>query len=165
MKIMKFKRIVVAFLAVCLSVSLAMATSSEKKDIVDTAIDAGTFDTLVAVLEAADLVSTLKGDGPFTVFAPTDQAFAKLPVGTLADLLKPENKGKLQSILTYHVIPAKIMAADVATLSEAKTVNGTNLQVTTDAGKVMVDNAQVIKTDIPCSNGVIHVIDSVIMPK
>lgn len=162
---MKLRKIVFAFLAVCLSVSLAMAMSNEKKDIVDTAIDAGSFDTLVAALEAADLVSTLKGDGPFTVFAPTDQAFAKLPAGTLADLLKPENKSKLQSILTYHVVPAQVMAADVVTLTEAKTVNGASLMVKADAGKVMVDNAQVIKTDIICSNGVIHVIDAVVMPK
>jgi uncharacterized surface protein with fasciclin (FAS1) repeats len=162
---MKLKRIVFAFLAVCMSVSLAMAMSEEKQDIVDTAISAGSFDTLVATLEAADLISTLKGDGPFTVFAPTDKAFAKLPSGTLADLLKPENKSKLQSILTYHIIPSQVMAADVAALTEAKTVNGANLTVKADTGKVMVDEAQVIKTDIVCSNGVIHVIDAVVMPK
>jgi len=128
-------------------------------------MDAGSFDTLVVALEAADLISTLKGDGPFTVFAPTDKAFAKLPAGTLADLLKPENKSKLQSILTYHVIPEQVMAADVAALTEAKTVNGANLMVKSDTGKVMVDNAQVIKSDIICSNGVIHVIDTVVMPQ
>ncbi len=162
---MKLRKIVFAFLAVCLTVSMAVAKDNETKDIIDTAIDAGSFDTLVATLEAADLVSTLKGDGPFTVFAPTDQAFAKLPAGTLADLLKPENKSKLQSILTYHIIPAQVMAADVAALTEAKTVNGASLMVKADTGKVMVDNAQVIKTDIVCSNGVIHVIDAVVMPQ
>jgi uncharacterized surface protein with fasciclin (FAS1) repeats len=162
---MKLKKIVLSILVVFLSATLAMAMSNNKKDIVDTAIDAGSFDTLVAALEAADLVSTLKGDGPFTVFAPTDQAFAKLPPGTLADLLQPENKSKLQSILTYHVIPSQVMAADVATLTEAKTVNGSSLMVKADKDKVMVDNAQVIKTDIICSNGVIHVIDAVVMPR
>jgi len=162
---MKLRNIVGAFLAVCLSVSVAMAMSTEKKDIVDTAIDAGSFDTLVVALEVADLVSTLKGDGPFTVFAPTDQAFAKLPTGTLSYLLKPENKSKLQSILTYHVISAEVLAADVVTLTEAKTVNGTNLMLKANQSKVMVDNAQVIKTDIICSNGVIHVIDTVVMPQ
>lgn len=162
---MKLRNIVGAFLAVCLSVSVAMAMGTEKKDIVDTAIDAGSFDTLVVALEVADLVSTLKGDGPFTVFAPTDQAFAKLPTGTLSYLLKPENKSKLQSILTYHVISAEVLAADVETLTEAKTVNGTNLMLKANQGKVMVENAQVIKTDIICSNGVIHVIDTVVMPQ
>jgi uncharacterized surface protein with fasciclin (FAS1) repeats len=162
---MKLKKIVLSILVVFLSASLAIAMSNNKKDIVDTAIDAGSFDTLVAALEAADLVSTLKGDGPFTVFAPTDQAFAKLPPGTLADLLQPENKSKLQSILTYHVVPSQVMAADVVTLTEAKTVNGSSLMVKADKGKVMVDNAQVIKTDIICSNGIIHVIDAVVMPR
>ena len=135
------------------------------KDVVDTAVAAGGFDTLVAAIKAADLVETLKGKGPFTVFAPTDQAFAKLPRGTLEDLLKPENKQKLSSILTYHVVPSKVMSSEVVNLSHAKTVNGQSLMIKTSHGTVMVDNAKVIKTDISCSNGVIHVIDTVLLPK
>lgn len=135
------------------------------QDIVDTAVGAGSFNTLVAAVKAADLVDTLKGEGPFTVFAPPDEAFAKLPAGTLDDLLKPENKGKLQSILTYHVVPGKVMAKDVVTLTEAKTVNGQSVGISVVSGEVMVDNAKVIQTDIDCTNGVIHVIDSVILPK
>ncbi len=161
---MKLKKIVFVFLLVCLSTSLAMAMGG-KKDIVETAAEAGSFGTLVAALEEADLIATLKGDGPFTVFAPTDEAFAKLPAGTLEELFRPENKSRLQSILTYHVVPAKVAAADVVKLTEAKTVNGGNLMVKANMGKVMVDNAQVIKTDIKCSNGIIHVIDAVVMPK
>ena len=136
-----------------------------KKDIVDTAIAAGSFTTLVSAVKAADLVGTLKGTGPFTVFAPTDAAFAKLPKGTLDDLLKPENKAKLQAILTYHVVSGKVMAADVAKLESAKTVNGQMLTINGKNGTVMVDNAKVAKTDIESSNGVIHVIDTVMMPK
>jgi len=136
-----------------------------KKDIVDTAIAAGSFTTLVSAVKAADLVGTLKGTGPFTVFAPTDAAFAKLPKGTLDDLLKPENKAKLQAILTYHVVSGKVMAADVAKLESAKTVNGQMLTINGKNGIVMVDNAKVAKTDIESSNGVIHVIDTVMMPK
>ena len=135
------------------------------KDIVDTAVAAGKFKTLAAALTAADLVETLKGTGPFTVFAPTDEAFAKLPEGTVADLLKPENKAKLIAILTYHVVPGKVMAADVVKLTSAKTVQGSEVAIKVDGGKVMVDNANVIKTDIKCKNGVIHVIDAVILPK
>jgi uncharacterized surface protein with fasciclin (FAS1) repeats len=136
-----------------------------KKDIVDTAVSAGNFNTLVTAVKAADLVATLKGEGPFTVFAPTDEAFAKLPHGTLNDLLKPENKSKLASILTYHVVSGKVMAADVVNLSHAKTVNGQSLSIKTYGSTVKVDNANVIKTDIKCSNGVIHVIDAVVLPK
>jgi transforming growth factor-beta-induced protein len=135
------------------------------KDIVDTAVAAGSFKTLAAALKAADLLETLKGEGPFTVFAPTDEAFAKLPQGTVADLLKPENKAKLVAILTYHVVSGKVMAADVVKLSKAKTVQGSEVTIKVDGDKVMVDNANVIKTDINCKNGVIHVIDAVIMPK
>jgi transforming growth factor-beta-induced protein len=135
------------------------------QDIVDTAVGAGSFNTLVAAVKAADLVDTLKGEGPFTVFAPTDEAFGKLPAGTLEDLLKPENKGKLQAILTYHVVPGKVMAKDVVTLTEAKTVNGQSVAISVVSGEVMVDNAKVVQTDIDCTNGVIHVIDSVILPK
>ena len=134
------------------------------KDIVDTAVQAGSFKTLAAALTAAGLVDTLKSEGPFTVFAPTDDAFQKLPAGTLDDLLKPENKAKLSAILTYHVVPGKVMAKDVVGLSSAKTVNGKELKIATKDGKVTVDNAAVTKTDIECSNGVIHVIDSVVLP-
>jgi uncharacterized surface protein with fasciclin (FAS1) repeats len=136
-----------------------------QKDIVDTAVGAGDFNTLVTAVKAADLVETLKGEGPFTVFAPTDEAFAKLPAGTVEDLLKPENKDKLVSILTYHVVSGKVMASDVVKLSHAKTVNGQSLTIKTSGGSVMVDNAQVVKTDIGCSNGVIHVIDAVVLPQ
>jgi uncharacterized surface protein with fasciclin (FAS1) repeats len=136
-----------------------------KKDVVDTAVAAGSFTTLVSAVKAADLVSTLKGPGPFTVFAPTDAAFAKLPKGTLEDLLKPENKAKLQAILTYHVVSGKVMAADVVKLDSAKTVNGQKLTIDAKNGTVMVDNAKVAKTDIESSNGVIHVIDTVMLPK
>ena len=136
-----------------------------KKDIVDTAVAAGSFTTLVSAVKAADLASTLKGTGPFTVFAPTDAAFAKLPKGTLDDLLKPENKAKLQAILTYHVVSGKVMAADVVKLESAKTVNGQMLTIDAKNGAVMVDNAKVAKTDIESSNGVIHVIDTVMLPK
>ena len=134
------------------------------KDIVDTAVGAGKFNTLAAALKAGGLVETLKGEGPFTVFAPTDDAFAKLPAGTVEDLLKPENKEKLVGILTYHVVPAKAMASDVAGMSSAKTVNGKDLKLKADGGKVMVDNATVTKADIAASNGVIHVIDTVLIP-
>ena len=137
----------------------------EKKDIVDTTTAAGSFKTLVATVKAADLVDTLKGKGPFTVFAPTDEAFAKLPAGTLEDLLKPENKAKLQAILTYHVVAGKVMAQDVVKLKSAKTVNGKDVTITVKDGKVEVNNAQVVKTDIATSNGVIHVIDTVLIPK
>jgi uncharacterized surface protein with fasciclin (FAS1) repeats len=134
-------------------------------DIVDTAVAAGSFKTLAAALKAGGLIETLKGAGPFTVFAPTDEAFAKLPAGTVESLLKPENKGQLVKILTYHVVPGKFMATDVTKLNSAKTVQGESLTIKTSEGKVMVNNAQVLKTDIPASNGVIHVIDTVVMPK
>jgi len=133
-------------------------------DIVDTATAAGSFKTLTAALKAAGLVDTLKGAGPFTVFAPTDEAFAKLPPGTVENLLKPENKEKLVAVLTYHVVPAKAMAKDVGGMSSAKTVNGKELKLKVADGKVMVNNATVTKADIPASNGVIHVIDTVLLP-
>ena len=139
--------------------------ASAKKDIVDTAVAAGSFTTLVSAVKAAGLAATLKGAGPFTVFAPTDEAFAKLPKGTLADLLKPENKAKLQAILTYHVVSGKVMAADVVKLESAKTVHGQSLTINAKNGAVMVDNAKVAKTDIETSNGIIHVIDTVVLPK
>jgi uncharacterized surface protein with fasciclin (FAS1) repeats len=141
------------------------AKPAAMKDIVDTASSAGSFSTLVTALQAADLVDTLKGDGPFTVFAPTDEAFAKLPEGTLTDLLKPENKAKLQAILTYHVVPGKIMAVDVVKVDSAKTVNGQSLKVSANNGTVMIDEATVTKADVGSSNGVIHVIDTVVLPQ
>ena len=134
------------------------------KDIVDTAVAAGSFKTLAKALQAAGLVETLKGAGPFTVFAPTDEAFAKLPASTLQDLLKPENKTKLQRILTYHVVPGRVLASDVAKLHSPKAVSGDTIHVEAKGGAVKVDEANVIKTDIEASNGVIHVIDAVILP-
>src|SRR5579863_786306 len=153
--------------AVVLSLAIGAYASPKaaSQDIVDTAVAAGSFKTLATALQAAGLVDTLKGKGPFTVFAPTDEAFAKLPAGTLEDLLKPENKEKLAAILTYHVVPGRVLAAQVIKMNSAKTVNGQSLTISTNGGTVMVDNAKVVKTDILCSNGVIHVIDSVILPK
>jgi uncharacterized surface protein with fasciclin (FAS1) repeats len=143
----------------------ALAGSAKAADIVDTAVAAGSFKTLVAAVQAAGLVDTLKGPGPFTVFAPTDEAFAKLPKGTLDDLLKPENKQKLAGILTYHVVAGKVMAKDVVKLKTAKTVQGQSVTIKAGKNGVMVDGAKVVKTDIETSNGVIHVIDAVILPK
>ncbi len=134
------------------------------KNIVDTAIAAGNFKTLAAALDAAGLIGTVKGSGPFTVFAPTDAAFAKLPAGTVENLLKPENKAQLTAILTYHVVAGKIMAADVVKLTEAKTVNGKMLKVKVNGGSVMINDAKVTSADIGATNGVIHVIDSVVLP-
>lgn len=151
-------------LTVLMAGALAFTSMASAADIVDTA-SAGGFNTLVAAVKAAGLVDTLKGAGPFTVFAPTDAAFAKLPAGTLESLLKPENKAKLQAILTYHVVAGKVMAQDVVKLDSAKTVEGESLTITTSNGGVMVDNAHVTKTDIVTSNGVIHVIDTVMLPK
>jgi uncharacterized surface protein with fasciclin (FAS1) repeats len=135
------------------------------RDIVEVAVSAGSFQTLAAALEAAGLVETLKGDGPFTVFAPTDAAFAKLPAGTLDELLKAENKAKLQAILTYHVVPGKVLAADVVKLASARTVQGQSVAITAADGAVRVDEAKVVQTDIAARNGVIHVIDAVILPE
>ncbi len=143
----------------------SMAADAAKKDIVDTAVAAGSFKTLATALTAAGLVETLKGKGPFTVFAPTDAAFAKLPAGTVEDLLKPENKAKLASILTYHVVAGNVKAADVVKLTEAKTVNGQSVKISVANGGVKVDGANVVTTDIAATNGTIHVIDSVILPK
>ena len=138
---------------------------SHKHDIVDTAVEAGSFKTLATALDAAGLVETLKGKGPFTVFAPTDEAFAKLPEGTVANLLKPENKDKLVGILTYHVVAGKVMAADVVKLKKAETVQGSKVRIKVKDGKVKLNRANVVKTDIECTNGVIHVIDAVILPQ
>ena len=148
--------------AVLLSTTGAYA---QMKDIVDTAVAAGSFGTLVAAVKAAGLVDTLKSAGPFTVFAPTDAAFAKLPKGTVEDLLKPENKAKLTAILTYHVLPSKVMAADIAGKAmNAKTVQGTDLAVDAKAG-VKINDATVVTADVVATNGVIHVIDTVLLPK
>jgi len=134
------------------------------KTIVEVAVASDDFETLVAAVKAADLVKTLSGKGPFTVFAPTDDAFKKLPKGTLEELVKPENKAKLTAILTYHVVAGKVMAADVVKLKSAKTVQGQKVRIRVKDGKVMVNKANVVKTDIACKNGVIHVIDAVILP-
>lgn len=151
-------------LAVAAAYSLPAHASEPKKDIVDTAISAGNFTTLATALGAAGLVDTLKSEGPFTVFAPTDEAFAKLPAGTVETLLKPENKDQLTAILTYHVVPGKMKAADVVKLTEAKTVNGKPLSISVKGGSVMINGAKVTAADVAASNGVIHVIDSVILP-
>src|SRR6476469_7552308 len=142
-----------------------MGAATSDQDIVDTAVAAGSFKTLAKVLQAADLVETLKGAGPFTVFAPTDEAFAKLPAGTLEALLKPENKPKLHHILTSHVVAGKVRAADEVKTRSVKAVSGDTLTIASGNGGVTVDGARVVKTDIAASNGVIHVIDSVILPK
>lgn len=134
-------------------------------DIVDIAAGAGTFNTLVAAVKAAGLVDVLKGDGPFTVFAPTDEAFAKLPAGTVENLLKPENKDMLVKILTYHVVPGKVLAKDVVKIKRAKTAQGQDVHVRVKGGKVKINKSNVVKTDIEASNGVIHVIDTVLLPK
>ena len=135
-------------------------------DLVDTAVKAGQFNTLAAALKAAGLIDTLKGKGPFTVFAPTDAAFAKLPAGTVENLLKPENKGKLVQILTYHVVPGKIMSTSLAgKKTAAKTVEGRDISIDATIGSVKVNSANVVSADIPADNGVIHVIDAVVIPK
>ena len=152
-----------AALAVGIAASSTMARAAEK-DIVDTAVSAGEFKTLAAALGTAGLVDTLKGAGPFTVFAPTDAAFAKLPAGTVENLLKPENKDQLTAILTYHVVAGKVMAADVVKLSEAKTVNGAPVKIAVNGDKVMVNDATVSAADVAASNGVIHVVDTVLLP-
>ncbi len=153
-------------LALTLSAAIAAPAFADgmKKDIVDTAAGAGDFSTLVAAVEAAGLVDTLKGDGPFTVFAPTDAAFAALPEGTVENLLKPENKDQLVAILTYHVVPGKVMSTDLSDDMMATTVQGSDVMIDLDNG-VMVEEASVVSADIETSNGVIHVIDKVILPE
>jgi len=148
----------------CGSDKSACGSDSKSNTIVDVAGKAGTFNTLLAAAKAAGLVETLKSPGPFTIFAPSDEAFAKIPAAQIKDLLKPENKAKLAAILTYHVIPQKVMAKNVIRLTSAKTVNGQKVKIAVKKGKVFVDGAQVVNTDISASNGVIHIIDSVIMP-
>ncbi|PTQ14324.1 fasciclin [Vibrio splendidus] len=162
-KLIKTTSVLVATL---LFTAFAHANHHEmKKDIVDVAAENGSFNTLVAAVKASDLVDTLKGEGPFTVLAPTDEAFAALPEGTVDMLLKPENKDKLVAVLTYHVIPGKIMAAEVMKLNSAVTVQGSAVMIAIDDGNVMIDKAKVIMPDVEASNGVIHVIDAVLLPK
>jgi uncharacterized surface protein with fasciclin (FAS1) repeats len=152
-----------AAVAVTLAASQPSAATGTK-DVVETAVAAGSFKTLAKALDAAGLVQTLKGPGPFTVFAPTDEAFAKLPAGTLETLLKPENKAQLQRILTYHVVAGRLMGADVVKLHSAKALSGDTIAIAVSNGGVMVGDAHVVKTDIAASNGVIHVIDTVMIP-
>jgi len=161
---LKIKTLMVAAVALMTLSIGGMSARAAEKDIVDTAVAAGQFKTLASALQAAGLVDTLKGDGPFTVFAPTDEAFAKLPKGTVENLLKPENKDQLVAILTYHVVPGKVQAADVVKMDEAKTVNGEMVDIEVKGDTAMVNDAKVTKTDIAASNGVIHVIDTVILP-
>jgi uncharacterized surface protein with fasciclin (FAS1) repeats len=163
---MKFETANLAAVAAAV-IGLAVGSSNVHaagKDIVDTAVAAGQFKTLATALGEAGLVDTLKGPGPFTVFAPTDDAFAKLPAGTVENLLKPENKDELTAILTYHVVPGRVMAAEVVKLNEAKTLNGKMLKVTVKGSTVMINDAKVTATDVVASNEVIHVIDSVLLP-
>jgi len=151
------------FLALTAATAFAMPAAAQEKDIVDTAVAAGTFNTLAAALTQAGLVETLKGPGPFTVFVPTDAAFAALPAGTVEDLLKPENKDKLTAVLTYHVVPGKVMSTDLTEGMKAATVNGAEITITLDGGP-KVNGVVISGADIAASNGVIHVIDSVLMP-
>ena len=151
--------------AAIVGILMSASPSAQTKDIVDTAVSAGSFKTLARALDAAGLVQTLKGKGPFTVFAPTDEAFAKLPAGTVETLLKPENKAKLQRILTYHVVSGQVLSPEVVKMTSAKAVSGDMLTIASHDGRVSIDGARVVKADIQASNGVIHVIDSVLMPK
>ncbi|MEL6452984.1 MAG: fasciclin domain-containing protein [Pseudomonadota bacterium] len=158
-----FRKTLITSVAAIALAGTAFTASAGQKDIVDTAVSAGSFETLVAAVQAAGLVETLKGDGPFTVFAPTDDAFAALPAGTVEELLKPENKDQLTAILTYHVVPGKVMSTDLQDDMEAPTVQGSTVTIDLDNG-VMVEDASVVSADIETSNGVIHVIDKVILP-
>lgn len=151
------------FLSLTAATFLAAPAFAQDKDIVDTAVGAGSFTTLVAAVQAAGLVDTLKGEGPFTVFAPTDAAFAALPAGTVEDLLKPENKDKLVAVLTYHVVPGKVMSTDLSEGMMAKTVQGSDVTITLEGGP-KVNGAVISTPDVAASNGVIHVIDAVILP-
>ena len=162
------KSLTTGLLALSLSlgaIGYSKAEMMPDKNIVQTAVSAGSFNTLVAAVQAAGLADVLTGAGPFTVFAPTDEAFAKLPAGTVEYLLKPENKSKLVALLTYHVVAGRVTAGEVVSLTSAKTVNGQELSISARDGSVMIDNAQVTGTDIMASNGIIHVIDSVILPR
>ena len=156
------KKIILSITSLLMTGTLLIG--APKKDIVDTAVEAGSFKTLVTAVKAAGLVDTLKGEGPFTVFAPTDEAFAKLPKGTVASLLKPENKQKLVDILTYHVVSGKVKAKKAAKLDSAKTVNGAKITIKPSGKTLMINQAKVVKADIKTSNGIIHVIDAVLLP-
>ncbi|MFP3423595.1 fasciclin domain-containing protein [Pseudoalteromonas sp. SIMBA_162] len=163
-----FKKITTAILITAASIGFSFSAQANhhgmNKDVVDVAVENGSFTTLVAAVKAAGLVDTLKGKGPFTIFAPTDAAFSKLPDGTVEMLLKPENKEKLTAVLTYHVVAGKIMAKEVAKLNSAKTLQGQSVMIKTNMG-VMVNDANVMMPDVKASNGVIHVIDTVLLPK
>ena len=159
------RKLILISLALFAGISIAFAGKhSMQKNIVEVAVANGSFNTLVAAVQAAGLVDTLSGDGPFTVFAPTDEAFAKLPAGTVETLLKPENLSKLQGILTYHVISGKVMSSDIQPTQMVKTVNGKEVSIKLSGGTVNVDSAKVVAADVAASNGVIHVIDAVILP-
>jgi uncharacterized surface protein with fasciclin (FAS1) repeats len=157
--------VIVATLGFGMTATAGHHESEKSADIVDVAVSAGQFTTLATALQTAGLVETLKSEGPFTVFAPTDEAFAKLPAGTIEHLLRPENRDQLVAILTYHVVPGKVYAADVVKIDSATTVNGADIKIRVSDNGVAVDSANVIKTDIAASNGVIHVIDTVILPR
>ncbi|WP_221076274.1 fasciclin domain-containing protein [Agarivorans aestuarii] len=163
------KRIASVFTLIITTMTFSMLAHADhhgmKKDVVDVAVENGSFTTLVTAVKAAGLVDTLKGEGPFTVFAPTDEAFAKLPEGTVEMLLMPENKDKLIAVLTYHVVAGKVMAADVVNIDSATTVQGGMLAVSTSGESVMINNAKVVAADVKASNGVIHVVDTVLLPK
>jgi len=161
---MKTMRMLTSLALAGIVAAASPAGAQQPKDIVDTAVAAGSFSTLARALTAADLVNTLKGPGPFTVFAPTDAAFANLPPGTLDNLLKPENKAMLRRVLTYHVVPGKVMAADAVRLTSAKTASGDMLSIQATGDTVSVDKGRVVKADIVASNGVIHVVDTVLLP-
>lgn len=162
---MNRKRVIpTALFALAIGFSAMTAQAEDKKDIVDTAVSAGQFKTLAAALKAADLVDALKGDGPFTVFAPTDAAFEQLPEGTVESLLKPENKDKLTAILTYHVVKGKIDAEAALEAGKAKTLNGKMVRIRETKKGAQVNKAKIVKTDIIASNGIIHVIDTVLLP-
>ncbi len=163
-RVLSFAALATAAVAFLTPTPSARAGEMGSKDIVDTAVAAGSFKTLAAALAAADLVDVLKGEGPFTVFAPTDEAFAKLPAGTVEGLLKPENKAKLQAVLKYHVVAGKVDAAAASKLTEAPTLEGSMLKIKVVDGKVMINEATVVTADVMASNGVIHVIDTVLMP-
>jgi uncharacterized surface protein with fasciclin (FAS1) repeats len=156
---------VVGLVATLVTVGVAQESKTNSRTIVEIAAGNPNFSTLVTAIKAAGLAQTLSGDGPFTVFAPTNAAFEKLPKGALEDLLKPENKKKLAAVLTYHVVPGKVLAADVVKLDKAKTVQGQEAKISVGEQGVMVDRAKVVQTDILAKNGVIHVIDAVILPK
>ena len=161
---MHFPTLARAGLVAGLALSAALPISAQHSDIVDTAMAADDFDTLVAAVQAAGLVETLKGDGPFTLFAPTDAAFAALPEGTVESLLRPENRDQLVSILTYHVVPGRVTAEQVVTLDRATTVQGSDVRISTRGGGVRINDSNVVTTDVMASNGIIHVIDAVLLP-